>query len=153
MITFLRCNGILYRSSPISLSVCLLLPQPKSTLPYDEISPFQDSINDFQSSLSDSVNLPLPPLSPVFPLLISVSCTLLISQYLLIYLLLCKPVMLGSCLAQPACLMRYMYKSIFLLALFHSAVSSRYFIIPCGKVLRKKKMELISNTVDLVCVF
>lgn len=45
--------------------------------------------------------------------------------------------------------MRYMYKSIFLLASFHSAVSSRYSIIP---LLSKfsGKMKLISNAADFV---
>lgn len=45
---------------PPSLSVRLLLPQPKYTLSCAEIFPFQDRFNDFQSSLSDSANLSLP---------------------------------------------------------------------------------------------
>ncbi len=57
--------------------------------------------------------------------------------------LLCKPLMLGLCSAQPACLMRYMYKSIFLLPVFHSAVSSTFLLILRSKVL-KNRSELIS---------
>lgn len=114
-----------------------LLSLQLKSLSFDEINP-RETINDFQFSCSDSVTPPpfLPLFFPMFPLIISVSCTHLISQYLLIYLVLCNLLMLGLCLTQPACLMRYMYKSIFLLSSFHSAVSSRYFVIPCSKVLR-----------------
>lgn len=106
-------------SSPPSRRLLLQL----KSLSFDEISPFQETFNEFQFTLSDSVNLSLAPsFFLMFPLIISVSCTHLISQYLLIYLVLCNLLMLGLCLTQPACLMRYMYKSIFLLALFHSAV-------------------------------
>lgn len=57
--------------------------------------------------------------------------------------------MLSLCLIRPACLMRYMYKSIFLLASYNLAVSSRYSIIP---LLPKfsEKIKLISNAADFV---
>lgn len=117
-----------------------LPPQPQSTVSYDEISPFQDRFNDFHCSLRHSSNFLLPHF-PTFPLIISISFALLLSRYLLIYLLLYKPLMLSLCLTQPARLMRYMYKSIFLLVFFNSVHSSRYSIIPCCKILRKDDVD------------
>lgn len=122
--------------SPLYYNLCHP-PLHESTLPFDEISPFPHTCNEFHCSLRHSGNFLLLLLSKCSPLIISVSCSLFISQYLLIYLLLCKPLMLGLLLALAACLMRYMYKSIFLLALFNSASSSRYSIISRSRVSQK----------------
>lgn len=74
--------------------------------------------------LPNSLFLPLS----LSPLIIFLLLSLLISQYLLIYLILCKLLMLCLCLAQTACSMRYLYESIFLLALFKFAFICRYFV-------------------------
>lgn len=111
-------------------SLYLLSLPPLSSLPLHNLNPlcpmmrfllFKTHLMTFSPHLAILSAPSPPPHSLMFSLVISVSCTLSISQYLLIYLLLCKPLMLGLCLAQPACLMRYMYKSIFLLVSFHSA--------------------------------
>lgn len=86
----------------------------------------------------------------MFPLVISVSRAHLISQYLLIYLVLCNLLMLGLGLTQPACLMRYMYKSIFLLGPvpFCSAFQVPLF----SGVSAAEKLQLMADGSGCVCV-
>lgn len=86
----------------------------------------------------------------MFPLVISVSCAHLISQYLLIYLVLCNLLMLGLRLTQPACLMRYMYKSIFLLGPVPFCSASQAPLLSGVAHFPEEKRQLTANAVPCV---
>lgn len=90
------------------------------------------------------------PLSLMSPLIIFLLLSLLISQYLLIYLILCKLLMPRLCLAQTARTMRYLYESIFLLALFHFVFICRYFVPHVEKILKKLGVDQYFST-SILC--